>query len=297
VQSSKHFHSRWIAEQLAILAEAVGEALTPSRLKIYAEALSDLDQQQLSAAFGRALRECKFFPRIAELRELAGAGHQESEDAECRLMWDKLSRFVDRYIQSDVWGGYGIREGCTVEVPQRVLDTVRRTGGWQVYKCMTPQDFPFIQKRFLEEYKAWHAVERVALERRLPSGVEPPLKALVAGKSMEPAPPTEAKDASSVEAEIARLTKELKAKTAAAAQKCMPPLPHDWYQRDEAEAQRKAALLERAKQTVVVPVVDPEIEKKLIADSVARHRAQCTDPTCRCRTAASEGQEAAGGRA
>ncbi|HET6179678.1 MAG TPA: hypothetical protein VFE61_22330 [Candidatus Sulfotelmatobacter sp.] len=43
----------------------------------------------------------------------------------------------------------------------------RRTGGWKVYACMTDGDFPFVQKRFFEEYAAWSAVEQVAVGKLL----------------------------------------------------------------------------------------------------------------------------------
>lgn len=44
---------------------------------------------------------------------------------------------------------------------ERILDSVRRSGGWKIYKCATGEDFPFLQKRFFEEYRAWTAVAHV----------------------------------------------------------------------------------------------------------------------------------------
>jgi hypothetical protein len=56
------------------LAIALGEVVSPERLRIYAQDLvTDLSKEQLTAAFGRARRECKFFPKLAELREYARA--------------------------------------------------------------------------------------------------------------------------------------------------------------------------------------------------------------------------------
>jgi hypothetical protein len=63
----------WLLEQLTILAEAMGESLTPSRLEIYLTDLADLSREQLEMACWRARRELRFFPKIAELREFAGA--------------------------------------------------------------------------------------------------------------------------------------------------------------------------------------------------------------------------------
>lgn len=53
------------------MAEAMGEPLSASRLQIYANDLSDLSEQQIRLACLRARRELKFFPKIAELRNLA----------------------------------------------------------------------------------------------------------------------------------------------------------------------------------------------------------------------------------
>jgi hypothetical protein len=63
----------------------------------------------------------------------------------------------------------------------RILDCVRRSGGWKTYKCATDEDFPFLQKRFFEEYQAWTAVERVDPSKLLN---EMPMLHLVA-KSMD----------------------------------------------------------------------------------------------------------------
>jgi len=40
-----------------------------ARLELYAEGLSDIPADALGAACARALRECRFFPSVAEIRE------------------------------------------------------------------------------------------------------------------------------------------------------------------------------------------------------------------------------------
>ncbi len=62
----------WINDQLTILAEAFGETLTEQRQEIYCGGLADIKQNQLEIAFRRARYELKWFPKLAELRELAG---------------------------------------------------------------------------------------------------------------------------------------------------------------------------------------------------------------------------------
>ena len=54
------------------LAVAFGCEITGERLESYAEHLADIPKEKLQQAFWQAGRDLKFFPKIAELRELAG---------------------------------------------------------------------------------------------------------------------------------------------------------------------------------------------------------------------------------
>jgi hypothetical protein len=150
----------WVLDQLTILGEAMGESLTPERLSIYAQDLSsDLTQGQLAPAFEKARRELKFFPKIAELRTLAGADEKEREDAEMRQAWDLVQRFVSKRVWTDPHGV--CRVDGEQDLPDRVRDSVRRSGGLRAYLWMTEKDFPFLQQRFFDEYRAWVRVERL----------------------------------------------------------------------------------------------------------------------------------------
>jgi hypothetical protein len=65
-------HLDWINDQLTIMAEAFGEKLTEERQEIYCAGLAEIPRDRLEVAFRRARYELKWFPKIAELRELAG---------------------------------------------------------------------------------------------------------------------------------------------------------------------------------------------------------------------------------
>src|ERR1019366_2340402 len=97
--TSQHLkpHSRWIGEQLTILGEAMGESLSPERLQIYAADLADLDHSQLGVAFGRARRECRFFPKIAELRELAGVAVKDTRNVEAEATWKWSNDYLRKW--------------------------------------------------------------------------------------------------------------------------------------------------------------------------------------------------------
>src|SRR5258708_3535590 len=73
----------WLIEQLGILAVAFGEPITPERLRVYADdLLCDLSSEQLDTALIRARQELRFFPKIAELRDLAGMKAKDAQQVE-----------------------------------------------------------------------------------------------------------------------------------------------------------------------------------------------------------------------
>ena len=90
----------WLVDQLTVLAEALGECgekVSPQRLQIYAGDLADLERRQLETAFRRARTELKFFPKISELRELAGVPKQEQcNEAEAYSAFQSVIRHLDR---------------------------------------------------------------------------------------------------------------------------------------------------------------------------------------------------------
>ena len=95
----------WINDQLTILAEAFGETLTEQRQEIYCGGLADIRQNQLEIAFRRARYELKWFPKLAELRELAGAlpgaandGRSGAEEA-----WARMPKGDGMEEESIVW--------------------------------------------------------------------------------------------------------------------------------------------------------------------------------------------------
>lgn len=62
-----------LIKTIAVLASAFPRDVTEPMIDAYRIALLDLDDKHLETAVGRALRECKFFPSPAEIRERAGA--------------------------------------------------------------------------------------------------------------------------------------------------------------------------------------------------------------------------------
>jgi len=126
---------------------------------------------QIDSALTRCARECRYPIRLPDILQRIQGQEIPQLEAEGRRAWEIVTSFPEKWVQSDVNGQYvitsGVRSSEPPKLSQRILDTVRRTGGWRAYKCMTNEDFPFVQKRFLEEYEGWIAVEQVSPARLL----------------------------------------------------------------------------------------------------------------------------------
>jgi hypothetical protein len=147
----------------------------PGALALMAEILaSSATDEELRHALTRCARECRYPVRLPDILLRIPGQEVPQPEAEARKAWDTVLDFVSRWVQSDVHGNYTVTQGVRSSGPpalsQRILETVRRSGGWRVYKTMNEEDFPFQQKRFFEEYLAWSAVSGVPDDRMLTIG-------------------------------------------------------------------------------------------------------------------------------
>jgi hypothetical protein len=140
----------------------------------------------------RCANECRYPVRLPDILQRI-SGHEVPQlEAEARRAWDVVTAFVAKYVSNDVHGNYGPEHGWYNNFPtlsDRILDTVRRSGGWKTYKCATDEDFPFVQKRFFEEYEAWTAVEQIDMRKLLTQ--IPGLQLVGTVKAMNAAPRVE----------------------------------------------------------------------------------------------------------
>jgi hypothetical protein len=173
-------------QQLIALATAFRETLTPECLAIYVESLSDLSDDQVRQAVGRAIRELKFFPRVAELRELAGAAAKDQRTVEAEAAW----KYANAYLRE--WGVDRMplfRSGATIEappIPARIDYALRRIGGLRGLNQITEENRPFVFKDFCEAYNLAPIADSLApqLTGKFPA-IEGQVKQLPAGAKME----------------------------------------------------------------------------------------------------------------
>ena len=136
--------------------------------QILAQSGSD---EQIDGALTRCARECRYPIRLPDILQRMEGQEVPQLEAEGRKAWEVAVAFAEKWVRSDVNGSYvidrGVRSSEPPKLTQRVLDSVRRSGGWRAYKCMTHEDYPFLQRRFLEEYAAWAAIEEVSAAKLL----------------------------------------------------------------------------------------------------------------------------------
>ena len=88
--------SETLIENLSTLALAIGEPLSAERMVMYVRAMSDLSEQEIEYGFDRALKESRFWPRPAELREMCTGRAASMTD---RLRIDSAWAWVQWYIK------------------------------------------------------------------------------------------------------------------------------------------------------------------------------------------------------
>lgn len=159
--------------------EAIGaNPLSSIALRMFVDAAEPHTNAVIQDGLSRCAREIGgngYAPTltIKDFLDRCGVVSQKDVDeAECRAAWDALLRYADKHIVADVEGRYGPRHyfgqvTVTPELEQRTSDSLRRVGGWPAIKTMTMDDYPFVQKRFYEEYRAWQATESALIRGAL----------------------------------------------------------------------------------------------------------------------------------
>jgi len=175
-----------VLEMLTTFYAAAGNAPdTDAGLALMAKFLSArAEPLAINAALERCLLECRYPIRLPDILQRIPGTEAADVDAEKRLAWEVVEKFVDKWLRwnDDRTSAY-IEKGAP-PISKRVIDCVRRSGGWSLYLRMTDTDFPFAQKRFFEEWEAWTEVDQIS---RDPSRalVFPELKQLAEARTMD----------------------------------------------------------------------------------------------------------------
>jgi hypothetical protein len=178
----------WISDELTVLAEAFGESLTEERVEIYARGLADIPQDCLRSAFSRTLRELTWFPKLAELRNLAGTTADDRKKVEADAAWNYVNEYLRKW-GTDLLPIYsGGKRIMAPRLEPRLEYALRRIGGLWRLNQVTDESYPFVYRDFCEAYSLAPVAELMApqlMERFGGRTLEGNVKRLAESKVME----------------------------------------------------------------------------------------------------------------
>ena len=185
---------RW----MAIFGEAFRQPVSPEQIGIYKAALeSELTLDQLEETCQRALKNCRFFPTIADLLAWVRRDQAQAEEAVDKLhadrAWDSLMAHIDRWGADRMPLVCGRRETGEIifEHAEPLLPeiewAVRQCGGYYKVATATTENVHFIRKEFLAHFLRYRETGALAAPsreeaRRLLAGLQEKAKQLRANK-------------------------------------------------------------------------------------------------------------------
>lgn len=135
-----HVEDEFAALMVKLAAAFPTARLTEATIRVYARALSDLTYPQLHQIFGRAVRECKFLPSVAELLSYVSA----TADDAALLAWTALSQAASRV---GLYASLEIEDRCAAEALRQVF------GSWPHYCSLDSAAVNQRRGEFLAAYR------------------------------------------------------------------------------------------------------------------------------------------------
>jgi hypothetical protein len=178
-KSSAEERSEWLLKRLGKTLQSYPMAnLDQAGMDHFADEwdliLAEVGELRFDEALTEHIRESKFFPTIAELRERAGMRKADLESAAALDHWVRLKRFINTNYYEDLGGLQNADK-----IPPRAQYAMNAVGGARAIYFMEMDAEPFKKKDFLEAYRLAPAHEQVrdaelgtTLARCLESGEE-----------------------------------------------------------------------------------------------------------------------------
>jgi len=135
-----------------MLAEAFAEPLTKERVLIYADGLQDIPQDRLKVSFQRALRELTWFPKVAELRSLAGMKSDDQRKVEADAAWNHVNEYLRKWGVDLLPLYSGGKKTTPPPLDARSEYALRRIGGLRAINLVDVEKRPFMYRDFCEAY-------------------------------------------------------------------------------------------------------------------------------------------------
>lgn len=166
----REFDRTLFAEAMHVLGETFNEPISDIRIEGYFDALQDFSIEQVNVAVRLALRDCRFFPKPVELREMIAGAPGANADA----AWGELIREVRRV-------GY---TGTPTFSDDRAMLALRETwGSWQRLCETLPGEGPELIGWAKQFKAAFLSLETRDLTHRLtPATIDPVVGKFIASE-------------------------------------------------------------------------------------------------------------------
>ena len=143
------------------------------RLPLWLEAFAGMDAETLERLFRRALRDCKFFPKVSDILEPLKKTEEAHVPIEAERKWEQVLAYAVR-LSPD------FPDRNPPRISDRTMTAIRAAGGLDYLRDCEQESLQWARKRFIENYTAWNALERNQF--LLPDGE---LKNLIAGAAQK----------------------------------------------------------------------------------------------------------------
>jgi hypothetical protein len=152
------------------------------KLPLWLEAFGGMDAAILERLFSRALRACKFFPKVSEILEPLESAEKNATPEAAEEAWEMVVDIRRRYWNPDIPGPL---ERATARLSERVRQAARASGVFRDFESVEALH-TWAKKRFVESFAAYGDLERDGF--LLPDGEIKNLLSGFARTKMLPAP-------------------------------------------------------------------------------------------------------------
>jgi hypothetical protein len=174
-------------------------------LPLWQEQLGAIEAETLVRLFERAMRTCKFFPKIADILEPVQRVKETGTAAAAEEEWQSVLDLRRRYWNPDMPGGFS--RGMP-RLSERVRRAANASGIFKLQDCESEAIHVWGRKRFVDSYIAWDELQQDQF--LLPDGE---LKNLLTGVAETKALPAASVEWSELRRRGLQYAKSLKAPT------------------------------------------------------------------------------------
>ena len=141
------------------------ETLTSERAgalaALWLESFADIPDAVLEAAFRKTIKTCKFWPKVADIREHIDGVRKKAGAEAAEQKWTQLIEYIRVYVHPDI-PNRGPR------LSERTANAVRAAGGLAFIRECSTDNLQWAKKRFIESHTRWDELQQD--EHLLPEG-------------------------------------------------------------------------------------------------------------------------------